>query len=61
MFLFDEVKRTLSGRSFDNADDVLPSIHEVLRSFDKEMLICGFCAWMKRFQPCIDTVEECVG
>jgi hypothetical protein len=53
-FLFGEVKRRLSEYSFDNADELLGVIHDILEVFEAETLNCVFCEWMTRLQQCID-------
>jgi hypothetical protein len=60
-FQFGFVKRTLSPYSFDNADELLGVIHEVLRVFEAATLNRLFCEWMTRVQECIDTKGENIG
>jgi hypothetical protein len=41
-FLFGDVKRQLSGCSFDNGDDLLMTVHEILDGSDRPTLISVF-------------------
>jgi hypothetical protein len=41
-FLFGDVKRELSGCSFDHADDLLIAVQEILDGFDMPTLIRVF-------------------
>jgi hypothetical protein len=49
-FLFSEVKRRLSRYSFDNADEFLGAIHDILAVSEAGMLNRVFCEWMARLQ-----------
>jgi hypothetical protein len=54
-FLFGDVKRQLSGCSFDHADDMLTAVQEILDGFDKPTLNRAFEEWVRRLQQCIET------
>jgi hypothetical protein len=47
-FLFGNVKRQLSGCSFDHTDDLLTVVQEILDGFDKATLIRVFDEWVRR-------------
>jgi hypothetical protein len=59
-FLFSEVKKRLGGCFFDNADELLGPIHDILELFEAETLNRVYCEWMTRLQ-CIDTRGEYAG
>jgi hypothetical protein len=54
-FLFRDVKRELSGCSFDRADNLLTVVQEFLDGFDKPMLIKVSAEWVRRLAQCIET------
>jgi histone-lysine N-methyltransferase SETMAR len=60
-FLFGDVKRQLSGYSFNHADDLSTAVQEILDSFDKPSLVGVFEEWVRRLEQCIETKGEYVG
>jgi hypothetical protein len=44
------VKRWLNGCFFDDADDLLAAVQEILDGFEKPMLIKVFDEWVKRLE-----------
>jgi hypothetical protein len=60
-FRFGNVKRQLSGCSFDHADDLLTAAQEILDDFDRPTLIRVFEEWAKRLEQCIATEGDSVG
>jgi hypothetical protein len=60
-FLFGDVKRPLSGCSFDHADDLLTAVQKTLDSFDKAASIRVFEECVRRLEKCIVTKGEYVG
>jgi hypothetical protein len=60
-FLFENVKRQLSGCSFDHADDMFIAVQEILDGFEKHTLIRVFEEWVRRLKQCIETKGEYVG
>jgi hypothetical protein len=51
----------LQGSSFDEPDEFLSVIQEILREVDRETLDVIFQEWMIPFQNCIDGNSEYVG
>jgi hypothetical protein len=60
-FLFEDVKRQLSGCSFDHADDPLTAVQEILHGFDKPTLIKVFEEWVRRLGQCTEITGGYVG
>jgi hypothetical protein len=58
--LFGNVKRHLSGCSFDHTDDLLTTGREILGDIDKLALIRAFEEWVKRLEQCIEMEGEYV-
>jgi hypothetical protein len=54
-FLFGDVKRQLSGCSFDQADDLPTAVQEILDGFDKPKCIKVFEKCVRRLEQCIET------
>jgi hypothetical protein len=52
--LFEDVKRQLSGCSFDGADDLLIAIQAILDGFERPTLIRIFGEWVRRLEQCIE-------
>jgi hypothetical protein len=57
-FLFGDVKRQLSGCSFNSAADLLAAIHHILDGYDRSTLISVFEEWMWRVRQCVDTERD---
>jgi hypothetical protein len=55
------VKRQLNGCCFDDADDLLTVVHEVLDGFDRPTLFRVFEECVKKLAQCIETEGEYVG
>jgi hypothetical protein len=47
-FTFGDVKRQLSGCSFDDASDLLTTIQEILDGFEKPTSVMVFEEWVRR-------------
>jgi hypothetical protein len=60
-FLFGKGKRQFSGRCFDNADDLLAAIHDILDGLGRPTLIGVVEGWMRRPQQCIDAKVDHAG
>jgi hypothetical protein len=58
-FLFGDVKRQLSGCSFDHADDLLTAVREILDAFGARTLIRVSEEWVMRLEQCIET-KDCI-
>ena len=54
VFLFGDVKRQLSGCSFNSAVDLLTAVHDILDGYGRSTLISVFEEWMRRLRQCID-------
>jgi hypothetical protein len=57
-YLFEYVKRCLTGLSFEDADPLLVAVEGVLEDIEKVTLQTVFLEWMDRLRKCIATSEE---
>jgi hypothetical protein len=57
-FLFGDAKRRFSGCSFDNTDELLGGIHDILVVFETETLTRACCEWMTKLHQSIDMTGE---
>jgi hypothetical protein len=55
LYLFGYVKRCLAGFSFEDADQLLAAVKDVLERIEKMNLQAVFLKWMDRFRKCIAT------
>jgi transposase len=53
-YLFGYIKRNLSGTSFDEREELLSAIVDILDSVEKATLNRVFLEWMERFRRCLD-------
>ena len=53
-YLFGSIKRNLSGTSFDEGEELLSAIVEILDSIEKATLNRVFIEWMERLRRCLD-------
>jgi hypothetical protein len=58
-FLFRDAKRQLSGCSFDDPDDLLTAVQEILYGFENPTPIRVFDKWVRRLEQLIETEGEC--
>jgi hypothetical protein len=59
-FLFVDVKRQLSQCSFDDTDDLLTAVQEILYGCDVPPLIGVFDEWIRRQEQCFERHGEYV-
>jgi histone-lysine N-methyltransferase SETMAR len=57
-YLFRGVKRCLAGLSFEDANQLLAAVEDVLEGIEKVTLQAVFLEWMDRFRKCITTNGE---
>jgi hypothetical protein len=60
VFPLGNVERQLSGCSFDDVDDLLTAVQEILCGFEKPRLITVFNEWVMRLEQHIETQGEYV-
>jgi histone-lysine N-methyltransferase SETMAR len=53
-YLFGYIKRNLSGTSFDEGEELLSAIVDILDSIEKATLNRVFLEWMERLRRCLD-------
>jgi histone-lysine N-methyltransferase SETMAR len=56
--LFEYAKRCLTGLSFEDADQLLAALEDVLEGIEKMTLQAVVLEWMDRFGKCIATNGE---
>jgi hypothetical protein len=57
-YLFGYVKRCLASLSFEDADQLLAAVEDVLEGIEKVTLQTVFLEWMDRLRKCIATNGE---
>jgi hypothetical protein len=60
LWLFGHLKGVLQRNSFDEPDELLSAIEEIMRGVDRETLDAVFHEWMTRLQKYIDGNGEYV-
>jgi hypothetical protein len=57
-YLFGHVKRCLAGLSFEDADQFLAAVKDILADIEKLTLQAVFLEWIDRLRKCITTNGE---
>jgi hypothetical protein len=57
-YLFGYVKRCFAGLSFEDADQLLAAVEDVLECIEKVTMQAVFLEWMDRSRKCITTNRE---
>jgi hypothetical protein len=58
LYLFGYVKRCLASLSFEDADQLLAAVENILEDIEKVTLQAVFLEWMDRLRKCIATNGE---
>ena len=59
-FLFGYIKMRLEGRSYDNADNIVQEVTNIMLNISQETYLRVFQEWIRRLKACVDTKGEYV-